>query len=367
MRINEDFSQKPLYISDINGEHRVIDFRYEPATQIVFNDEPSDDEISAFNRWLRQHRDEYCILYHGTSADIDIISSGLKRTSARTKRSFQSAPGFVYLSVYPGSARTFGEIAYPGKPVSVYGVIVKIKELKPDLDQLRNKRMWGNIDCGDTLADSLVYGHGARIARNIMPYEIKRYDVDENHINEDFIDTIPEDEIRDDELNTSTENWRAYDFCLNIGIDFRLNDATMKSEVMKRFRKLCRAFDSLAIDYYTDGNLYTDVQWVVDEIDAVKISETDLKYDFSGAFTYYDADDMAGFLVFIRKFDNFSQYMKAMWYAYDLFYAFKTYNVCGLYDLHADNIRVSHRGFVGLLKNRNTYNDETIRKEVEGV
>lgn len=227
--------------------------------------------------------------------------------------------------------------------------------------------MWGGIDCGDTLAESLVYGHGACIARNVLPYEIRRYDVDANHINEDFIDTIPEDEIRDDELNTPTEKWRAYDFCLNIGVDFFNGKPDMKQEVIKRFRKLCRAFDSLAIDYYTDGNLYTDVQWVVDEIDAVKISETDLKYDFSGAFTYYDADNMAGFLVFIRKFDNFSQYMKAMWYAYSLFYEFKTYNVCGLYDLHADNIRISHRGFVGLLKNGNTYNDETIRKDVEGV
>lgn len=88
----------------------------------------------------------------------------------------QSATGFVYLSIYPQSARTFGELAYPRKQVTVYAVDIKIKELLPDKDQLRNKRLYGQFDIDDTLADSLIFGHGARVKRNILPYELSSTD-----------------------------------------------------------------------------------------------------------------------------------------------------------------------------------------------
>lgn len=195
MRINEDFSQQPLYISDIRGEHKVIDFRYEPSAQLIYNDEPSAEEISTFNKWLRQHKDDYCILFHGTASRHDILSQGIKKTTLKTKRSFQSAPGFVYLSVFPDMSKTFGEFGYPQEDITVYGVIIKIKELKPDYDQLKNKRLYGDIDCGETLADSLVYGHGARVSRNIMPYEIRVLSNDLKHINEDYIEDISDEEV----------------------------------------------------------------------------------------------------------------------------------------------------------------------------
>ena len=101
------------------------------------------------------------------------MSQGILKTTSRRRNSAQSTSGFVYLSLYPDSARTFGELAYPKQDVLVYSVDIKIKELKPDSDQLRNKRLW-DAECkiGDTLADSLIFGHGARVARNIYPYEI---------------------------------------------------------------------------------------------------------------------------------------------------------------------------------------------------
>ena len=179
-RMNEDYTdagKEPPYLThDINGEHEVINLRENPYTSIIYNEEATQKERLAFNKWLRQHREDYVRLYHGTDADIPIMKDGLKRTTTRTKKSMQSAPGFVYLSIYPQSARTFGELAYPRKQVTVYAVDIKIKELLPDKDQLYNKRLYGQFDVDDTLADSLIFGHGARVKRNILPYELSKTD-----------------------------------------------------------------------------------------------------------------------------------------------------------------------------------------------
>lgn len=168
--------EKEFLTSDINGEHNVINLMTNPDTSIIYNEEASQKQRLAFSKWLRQHREDYVRLYHGTDSDIPILKDGLKKTSTRTKKSIQSATGFVYLSIYPQSARTFGELAYPRKQVTVYAVDIKIKELLPDKDQLRNKRLYGQFDIDDTLADSLIFGHGARVKRNILPYELSATD-----------------------------------------------------------------------------------------------------------------------------------------------------------------------------------------------
>ena len=101
------------------------------------------------------------------------MHQGMLKTTLHRRNSYQSASGYVYLSIWPSSARMFGELAYPKQDVTVYAVDVKIRELLPDLDQLRNKRLFGNFDnIGMTLADSLIFGHGARVRREIKPYEI---------------------------------------------------------------------------------------------------------------------------------------------------------------------------------------------------
>ena len=139
-----------------------------------FNGEYNEKLVDEFNRWLRRHKEDYIRLYHGTSEKNPIMDKGILTTSLKRKKSFQSECGYVYLSVYPDFAKTFGEFGYPYDKVVVYSVVIKIKELKPDTDQLNNKRVYDEdlSKLRNTLADSLIYGSGARVKRSIKPYEI---------------------------------------------------------------------------------------------------------------------------------------------------------------------------------------------------
>lgn len=139
-----------------------------------FNGEYNKKLVDEFNRWLRRHKEDYIRLYHGTSENNPIMDKGILTTYPKRKKSFQSEYGYVYLSVYPSSAKTFGELSYPHDKVVVYSVVIKIKELKPDIDQLNNKRIYDEdlSKLRNTLADSLIYGSGARVKRSIKPYEI---------------------------------------------------------------------------------------------------------------------------------------------------------------------------------------------------
>jgi hypothetical protein len=62
------------------------------------------------------------------------MHQGLLPTSAKRRNSYQSTSVYVYLSVWPSLARTFGELGNPYDDVVVYAVDIKVKELKPDLD-----------------------------------------------------------------------------------------------------------------------------------------------------------------------------------------------------------------------------------------
>ena len=84
--------------------------------------------------WLREHKDDYVRLYHGTSISYDIPYQGLLPTSARRRKSYQSESGYVYLSVWPSLARTFGEIGNPYSETVVYAVDIKVSDLRPDTD-----------------------------------------------------------------------------------------------------------------------------------------------------------------------------------------------------------------------------------------
>ena len=87
-------------ISDVDGNHNVINLRECPDVQnYIFNDEPSDKDIKMFNRWLSLHRNDYVVMYHGTSANIPVMTEGLRKTSLKTKKSIQSETGYVYLSL----------------------------------------------------------------------------------------------------------------------------------------------------------------------------------------------------------------------------------------------------------------------------
>ena len=154
-------SEKPRIIRDIDGEHKVIDLNSPNITQ---------KDIKELNKWLKVNRNEYVRLYHGMGENNDILGKGIKRTSLKRSKSYQSQSGYVYLSRYPNMARSFGEINNMSD-TQVYAVDIKIKDLLPDLDQLNNQRAAGK-EIGNTLTESLIYGGGARIKRDIMPYEI---------------------------------------------------------------------------------------------------------------------------------------------------------------------------------------------------
>jgi hypothetical protein len=130
-----------------------------------------------FRQFLFQHKNDNIRLYHGTSDQHDVMNQGLLPTSAKRRLSLQSGSGYVYLSYDPRRALSFATYGYPGQQrYVVYAVTVPIRKLKPDPDQLRNKRMWGERpDIGSSLADSLIYGSGARVQGRIEPWQISVY------------------------------------------------------------------------------------------------------------------------------------------------------------------------------------------------
>ena len=166
----EEQEKEPSFsASDIAGEHNVISLR-----ELPFIHDETPEGVERMKKWLREHKDDYVRLYHGTSSSFDIAHQGLLPTSARRRNSFQSQSGYVYLSVWPSLARTFGEIGNPYHETVVYAVDIKVSDLKPDTDQLYNKRMTGEYDfAGNTLADSIIIGHGARVRGKIEPWRIK--------------------------------------------------------------------------------------------------------------------------------------------------------------------------------------------------
>lgn len=145
---------------------------------VLFNNNLEPKRVNDFKRFLDSYNNIYLDnlvrLYHGTSIEHNVLEEGLLPTSNKRKKSMQSTNGYVYLSIYPSMAKTFGEIAYPNKEIIVYSVDIHIRYLKADLDQLRNKRHWANIVVGNSLAESIIFGHGARVKGKIEPYKIKK-------------------------------------------------------------------------------------------------------------------------------------------------------------------------------------------------
>jgi hypothetical protein len=147
---------------------------YQKWVSVGSDDSQKEQVMKELNSFFQKHRGDYVRLYHGTHNEHPIMDKGILTTKRRTKRSLQSQTGYVYLSYFPTMAKTFGEMAYPGEKVTVYEVKVPITYLKPDTDQLRNRRYWGeNMEIGDTLADSLVHGNGFRVKGDIPPYMTK--------------------------------------------------------------------------------------------------------------------------------------------------------------------------------------------------
>jgi hypothetical protein len=137
---------------------------------------PSSERAKVIGEWVKRNSDRYqktfVRLYHATAPTLPIEDQGLKPTSAARRRSFQSESGFVYLANRPARAKNFGDLGNGGRSV-VYEVIVSVRDLRADLDQLSNQRAAGQL-VGNSVGESIVYGGGARIKGSIEPWALRR-------------------------------------------------------------------------------------------------------------------------------------------------------------------------------------------------
>ena len=162
------------------SETAIVDFSRDRMWHDVVYQDPTPAALTRLKKFLHDNPEQVVRLYHGTDAAHPVLRQGLLPTSASRRRSLQSSAGYVYLSVYPGMAETFGKMAYPGSPIAVYAVDLPVRALLPDMDQLRNKRYYSGtegghnamVHIGSTLADSIAWGHGARVRGAIPPSAI---------------------------------------------------------------------------------------------------------------------------------------------------------------------------------------------------
>jgi hypothetical protein len=104
---------------------------------------PTKQSILELERWaqklLSQHRHPMVILYHGTAPGTadEILRTGLKKTSATRRRSYQSKSGRSYLAVTPARAEAFGRMGNSNCCL-VLEITVSLRHLRPDTDQIQN-------------------------------------------------------------------------------------------------------------------------------------------------------------------------------------------------------------------------------------
>lgn len=151
----------------------IVCFADDPAWHDLFYARCSVPRMRALASYLHTSKETTLRLFHATDRRHAIMDQGLLPTTFRRRKSMQSAPGYVYLAVFPSQAEDFARMAYPGQRIEVYAVHVTVRMLKADTDQLRNQRMWSGVRCGDTLAESLAIAHTARVKGRIDPWRIR--------------------------------------------------------------------------------------------------------------------------------------------------------------------------------------------------
>jgi adenylate kinase family enzyme len=166
---------KSMYTEFDIDHSRVVDFLNDAELTSLFKDE-FPEGIDALEDWLENNPTTLVRLYHGTSATAPIEKKGLLPTTMNRRNSYQSQSGYVYLSIFPEMAKTFAQMAYPAQPVRVYTIEVPVYMLRPDTDQLNNKRHYSDYDGPDNLAASLIIGHGARVKGKIPTWFIKKHE-----------------------------------------------------------------------------------------------------------------------------------------------------------------------------------------------
>lgn len=141
---------------------------------------PSKEKAADMAEWLKKHGSRfdltYTVLYHATSRDVPVLTEGLLPTGGGRRNFQQSRNGYVCLASTPEQAKGFGDMGTNSDSV-VYEVLVPVFKLAPDADQLNALRDAGT-EVGRGLAESIVYGGGARVRGAIEQWQIKPFDYD---------------------------------------------------------------------------------------------------------------------------------------------------------------------------------------------
>lgn len=125
--------------------------------------ERTPEGIKALATWLRENPNAFVTLYHGTAQSHPVMTQGLLPTTMNRRNSLQSRSGFVSLSIFQENAERFAKLGYPNQAIEVYAATLCVRSLVTDTDQLRNQRLFAGLDLKNTLANSLVFGHGAQV------------------------------------------------------------------------------------------------------------------------------------------------------------------------------------------------------------
>ena len=160
------------FSDDLNDSIDVDTLERNGFGDILYNPHPDKKRINDLNAYFKKNSNKLFVLYHGTDRSIPILEEGLKKTSEKRRRSYQSESGYVYLTPFKDTARTFGEMGNP-YGAKVYKVKMPVRFLLPDKDQLGNKREVSDFTIGDTLAESVILGGSVRVNGNIPVYMIE--------------------------------------------------------------------------------------------------------------------------------------------------------------------------------------------------
>lgn len=93
---------------------------------------PTPQKIHELSKFLAQNQEASIMLYHGTSSKHPIESQGIKPTNHHSKRYHHSQNGYVYLTIFPKVAQGYAKLAYPKETTQLYQVILPVKSLVPD-------------------------------------------------------------------------------------------------------------------------------------------------------------------------------------------------------------------------------------------
>jgi N12 class adenine-specific DNA methylase/GNAT superfamily N-acetyltransferase len=174
---------------------------------------PNDDKVAAVKKWLKNNSDiynpVYTVMYHATGIHVPVLEQGLLPTGTTRRRFYQSESGYVYLANTPERAKSFGDLGNNSNCI-VYEIVIPINKLAADTDQLNNLRSTG-VEVGGSLAESIVYGGGARIKGKIEQWQIKPFDYEGYR---KFKDTAIETEIQAEPMITDEQVRQFYEHIL---------------------------------------------------------------------------------------------------------------------------------------------------------